>query len=131
MIDPTYAEALEAALRRPTLGPVPCHTCGAWVEYLRGAWVAPTTDELHDCRPFLEARADSHSLGLSEPGRLALMRSLLEAPPRLRRPPRWRRQMAHLQYREPRWVSSSARWVYLAAFVLGLLLALEVLGRYI
>jgi hypothetical protein len=131
MIDPTYTAALEAALRRPVLGPVPCHTCGAWVEYVQGAWVALTTDELHDCGPFIEARADLGRLELSEPGRRALLASLLEQPPRLRRPPRWRRQMAHLRYREPRWVALTARLVYAVALVLGVALVIEAVARYL
>lgn len=40
------------------LGPAPCTSCGAWVEWLGvGPWVAIESHEPHDCGPYLEARA--------------------------------------------------------------------------
>lgn len=55
MNDLTYREALGAAApSRVVLGPAPCITCGAWVEWAGVAWLNAGTDGEHDCTPFLE-----------------------------------------------------------------------------
>lgn len=53
-------EAAEAAtVDRVVLGPAPCSTCGAWIEWLGvGPWVALGTTEAHDCSAYLRAAAD-------------------------------------------------------------------------
>lgn len=41
------------------LGPAPCRTCRAWIEWLGvGPWVALGTDEVHECEPYLRSQAD-------------------------------------------------------------------------
>ena len=44
------------------LGPAPCTTCGAWVEWLgAGPWVALGTATPHDCGPYLQAQPTWHA----------------------------------------------------------------------
>src|SRR6185369_5944642 len=56
MIDDSYAAALERAgePHLVLLGPVPCKTCGAWVEWAGTDWLAVATLERHECGAFLQ-----------------------------------------------------------------------------
>lgn len=56
--DMSYLEALEAAPvpHEVIVGPVPCATCRAWVEWAGVEWLAVGTSEAHECEPYLAAR---------------------------------------------------------------------------
>lgn len=42
------------------LGPAPCSTCGAWVEWLGvGPWVSIESHEPHECEVYLRGQADT------------------------------------------------------------------------
>lgn len=56
MQDLSYLQAVDAAEPEPhvvILGPVPCATCGAWVEWAGIEWLALGTHQPHECEPYL------------------------------------------------------------------------------
>lgn len=67
MIDDSYAAALERAGAPHTvlLGPLPCQTCGAWVEWAGTDWLAVATTERHECGAFLQPYLQQAFAGLA------------------------------------------------------------------
>lgn len=124
MIDRSYTEALEAARGHVSLGPAPCHTCGAWVEYAGGAWVALASDQLHECEPFLQAEPAAIRVASSSPS--SVWEGLAGPLPALAR-----YQAHELPEPEPAWVEQSWRPVAALATLLVVAFAVEVILRAI
>lgn len=117
-MDATYREALEAAPepRAVLLGPAPCKTCGAWVEWAGVAWLALGEQEPHRCEPFLVNGLYKLQGGAATPRPQLVARSMIRT--------------AELHPVEPAWVQRSEKAVWLAvSFLAALLLLAALLGR--
>lgn len=111
--DPTYHSPPSELRAGVLLGPVACHSCGAWVEWAGVMWLALATDEAHDCQPFLDGALI---------GRLARSELVLAQPvPTLT----W----AEPPWTEPTWLTLLTKALTVAAVGLGIVFVIVVLAH--